>query len=80
MGMNIKTARCLWGLHKKGSTYDVLTASDCKLVHEDMTKILSCVLAYFKEQKIELLQKNAAHRLSEASSIAQGRVYAGRFW
>ena len=32
------------GLHKKGSTYDVLTASDCKLVHEDMTKILTCVL------------------------------------
>ncbi len=37
------------GLHKKGSTYDVLTASDCKLVHEDMTKILSCVLEYFQE-------------------------------
>ena len=31
------------GLHKKGSTYDVLTANDCKLVHEDMTKILTCV-------------------------------------
>ncbi len=36
------------GLHKKGSTYDVLTAADCKLVHEDMTKILSCVLEYFR--------------------------------
>ena len=24
------------GLHKKGSTYDVLTASDCKLVHEEI--------------------------------------------
>lgn len=24
------------GLHKKGSTYDVLTASDCKLVHKDI--------------------------------------------
>lgn len=38
------------GLHKKGSTYDVLTACDCKLVHEDMTKILVCVLEYCKEQ------------------------------
>ena len=37
------------GLHKKGSTYDVLTASDCKIVHSDMTEILKCVLAYFKE-------------------------------
>ena len=26
------------GLHKKGSTYDVLTAADCKLVHADMNR------------------------------------------
>lgn len=45
------------GLHKKGSTYDVLTASDCKLVHEDMTKILSCVLAYFKERNAGYYKK-----------------------
>lgn len=38
------------GLHKKGSTYDVLNACDCKLVHEDMTKILTCVLEYCREQ------------------------------
>lgn len=37
------------GLHKKGSTYDVLTAADCRLVHEDMTKILTCVLEFFQE-------------------------------
>lgn len=45
------------GLHKKGSTYDVLTAHDCKLVHEDMTKILSCVLAYFKERNASYYKK-----------------------
>lgn len=37
------------GLHKKGSTYDVLTASDCKIVHSDMNQILVCVLDYFRE-------------------------------
>lgn len=37
------------GLHKKGSTYDVLTAGDCRLVHRDMNEILNCVLAYFRE-------------------------------
>ena len=37
------------GLHKKGSTYDVLTAADCKLVHEDMNQILMCVLEYFQK-------------------------------
>ncbi len=45
------------GLHKKGSTYDVLTASDCKLVHDDMTKILNCVLAYFKERNVSYYKK-----------------------
>ena len=45
------------GLHKKGSTYDVLTAKDCKLVHEDMTKILVCVLDYFKEREVSYYKK-----------------------
>lgn len=37
------------GLHKKGNTYDILTASDCRLVHGDMTGILDCVLEYFRD-------------------------------
>ena len=41
------------GLHKKGSTYDVLNAS----VHEDMTQILSCVLDYFKERGVSYYKK-----------------------
>lgn len=45
------------GLHKKGSTYDVLTATSCKLVHEDMTKILSCVLEYFKKRGVSYYKK-----------------------
>lgn len=45
------------GLHKKGSTYDVLTASDCKLVHDDMTKILNCVLECFKQRNVSYYKK-----------------------
>lgn len=45
------------GLHKKGSTYDVLTASDCKLVHEDLPRILNCVLNYFQERKTPYYRK-----------------------
>lgn len=45
------------GLHKKGSTYDVLTAGDCKLVHEDMDKILLCVLEYFKSRNVGYYRK-----------------------
>ena len=35
----------------------MLTASDCKLVHEDMNKILVCVLEYFKERKVSYYKK-----------------------
>ena len=35
------------GLHKKGSTYDVLTVDDCKIVHDDFTAVLRLVLDYF---------------------------------
>ena len=45
------------GLHKKGSTYDVLTAADCKLVHEDMNQILMCVLTYFRERNVSYYKK-----------------------
>lgn len=45
------------GLHKKGSTYDVLTAMDCKLVHEDMDKILVCVLEYFRKRNVSYYKK-----------------------
>lgn len=45
------------GLHKKGSTYDVLTAADCRLVHEDMTKILVCILEYFRERNVDYYKK-----------------------
>lgn len=45
------------GLHKKGSTYDVLTAGECKLVHEDMTKILLCVLEHFQEKNVSYYKK-----------------------
>ena len=45
------------GLHKKGSTYDVLTAGDCRLVHEDMNKILLCVLEFFRERGVSYYRK-----------------------
>lgn len=32
------------GLHKKGSFYDILTTDDCKLVHEDVNRILRATL------------------------------------
>jgi len=40
------------GLHRRGSHYDVLTAADCRLVHPDMTAILSETLSFFQARQI----------------------------
>lgn len=45
------------GMHKKGGFYDIVTVSDCKIVHEDYTKILDCVLAYCMEQEFSFYHK-----------------------
>ena len=45
------------GLHKKGSTYDILNTDDCKLVHQDMTDILVCVRDYFREKGASYYRK-----------------------
>ena len=59
------------GLHKKGSTYDVLTAADCKIVHSDMTEILKCVLAYFQKIEREELQSGEV----TIQTAAKGSLY-----
>ncbi|MCC8050175.1 MAG: 23S rRNA (uracil(1939)-C(5))-methyltransferase RlmD [Clostridiales bacterium] len=45
------------GLHKRGSHYDVLTVSDCQLVHPDMTAILTATLDFFREKDIPYYHK-----------------------
>ena len=45
------------GLHKRASTYDVLSARDCKLVHSDVTKVLACVEDYFRERQVGYYRK-----------------------
>lgn len=34
------------GLHRRATTYDVLNADSCRIVHEDFGKILKCTLDY----------------------------------
>lgn len=46
------------GLHKRGSMYDILNADDCKLVHSDYRKVLSCVLEHFTVRQIPYYHKN----------------------
>ena len=56
-GDEVKDGPLSLGLHKKGSTYDILNTDDCKLVHKDMTDILTCVREFFKEKGASYYRK-----------------------
>ena len=48
-GDEVKDGPLALGMHKRGSFYDIVTVSECKLVDEDYRKILNTTLSYFSE-------------------------------
>ena len=46
------------GMHKRGSFYDIVTVSDCKIIPADFRVILKETLDYFSERNIPYLHKN----------------------
>lgn len=63
---------CL-GLHKKGSTYDILTTDDCVLVHPDMTAVLSCTLAFCRERELPFYHKISHNGYLRHLLVRRGR-------
>ena len=49
-GDEVKDGPLSLGMHKRGSFYDIVTVSDCRIVDEDYRKILTGTLEYFKEK------------------------------
>lgn len=45
-GNEVKDGPMTLGMHRRASTYDVLTADTCQLVHEDLRKVLRLTLDY----------------------------------
>lgn len=56
-GDEYKNGPLALGLHKKGSFYDLVTVSECKLVHEDYNQILNCVLDLCVEKNLTYYHK-----------------------
>jgi len=56
-GDEIKDGPLALGLHKKGSFYDIVTASECKIVDNDFREILTATLEYFAGLKIPFYRK-----------------------
>ena len=47
------------GLHKRGSFYDIVPVSECKIVDEDYRKILKVTNDYFIHEKVPYLHKRS---------------------
>ncbi len=45
------------GMHKRGSFYDIVTTSECRIVHPDFCRILTATLAFFSERGIGYYRK-----------------------
>lgn len=56
-GDSYKDGPLTLGLHKKGSTYDILTADDCALVHNDINIIVKTVLDYCRKKQFPYYHK-----------------------
>ena len=52
------------GMHKRGSFYDIVTVSDCKIVDEDFRKILLATLDFFAAKEVPFY-----HRLRHAGYL-----------
>ena len=45
------------GLHKRGTMYDIVNATDCKLVHDDYNKVVQSALDYFQKLEVPFYHK-----------------------
>lgn len=51
------------GMHKRGSFYDIVSATDCQIVDADYRQVLNCTLQFFQEKKEEGVPVSFYHRL-----------------
>ncbi|MBQ1901900.1 MAG: 23S rRNA (uracil(1939)-C(5))-methyltransferase RlmD [Lachnospiraceae bacterium] len=51
-GDEVKDGPLSLGMHKRGSFYDIVTVSDCRIMDADMRLVLSATLEFFRERNI----------------------------
>ncbi len=56
-GDEVKDGPMTLGLHRKNSTYDVITVDGCQLVDEDFSQILTYILDYCKSNELPYYKK-----------------------
>lgn len=56
-GDEVKGGELALGLHKRGSFYDIVPVTDCRIVDEDIRKILAATLDFFRRKKLDFYHK-----------------------
>ncbi|MBO4903544.1 MAG: 23S rRNA (uracil(1939)-C(5))-methyltransferase RlmD, partial [Lachnospiraceae bacterium] len=56
-GDSVKDGPLELGLHKRGSFYDVLSVTECRIVDDDYRKILGCTLDHFRKSGLPFYHK-----------------------
>ncbi|MCD7738699.1 MAG: 23S rRNA (uracil(1939)-C(5))-methyltransferase RlmD [Lachnospiraceae bacterium] len=68
------------GMHKRGSFYDVVTVSDCRIVDQDYRDILTATLSFFQERRVSyyhrLRHTGALRHLLVRKAHATGEILA----
>ena len=62
-GDEIKDGPLALGMHKRGSFYDIVSVTDCRIVDADYRSILKCVRDYFAEKQEQGVPVTFYHRL-----------------
>lgn len=56
-GDEVKDGPLSLGMHKRGSFHDIVTVDGCRIVDEDYSRILRCILDFFTEKKVPFYHK-----------------------
>lgn len=56
-GDEVKGGPLALGMHKRGSFYDIVTVSSCRLMDQDYRTILRCVLDFFRESGVSFYHR-----------------------
>lgn len=56
-GDEVKDGPLALGMHRRGSFYDLVTVTDCKIVDEDYRRILDCVRSFFAAEKVTFFHR-----------------------
>lgn len=62
-GDEVKDGPLSLGMHRRGSFYDIVSVTDCRIVEEDYRRILRCVRDYFTQLQGQGVDVSFYHRM-----------------